>query len=313
MRLSFMLRKLCFTTVALTLGCTAQAPDLELNRRIERHIRAEFSIPANVQVAIGERKPSEFPNYEKVSVTLASGERKQAHEFLLSKDGKEMLRLTRFDISTDPYAEVMKKIDLRGRPIRGNKDAKVTIVNYDDFQCPFCARIHQTLTNDVLKTYGDRVKIIYKDFPLFEIHPWAGRAANNANCLAEHSSAAYWEYVDYAHMNQAEIGGNKRPKEEQFAHLDKVAQETGKKHNVDALRLQACIRSQKEAVMRASVKEGQELNVSSTPTLFVNGEKVEGAVPLQELRAIIDRALRDSGQPVSESAQDSSVGTTKPQ
>ena len=66
----------------------------------------------------------------------------------------------------------MKKIDLAGRPVRGNPDAKVTIVNYDDFECPFCSRMHSTLMSEILPQYGDKIKIVYKDYPL-SMHPWA--------------------------------------------------------------------------------------------------------------------------------------------
>ena len=92
--------------------------------------------------------------------------------------------MTKLDLSKDPFAEIMKKIDVSGRPTRGNSQAKVVAVNYDDFECPFCSRMHQTLFPQLLKEYGDRVVFIYKDFPLAEIHPWATHAAVNANCLA---------------------------------------------------------------------------------------------------------------------------------
>ena len=110
--------------------------------------------------------------------------------------------MTRFDLTTDPYAEIMKKIDVSGRPTRGNKDAKVTIVNYDDFECPFCSRMHATLFPGLFKEYGDRVLFIYKDYPIEEIHPWAMHAAVDANCLAAQNNDAYWEYADYLHGNR---------------------------------------------------------------------------------------------------------------
>ena len=65
-----------------------------------------------------------------------------------------MFRMTRMDLTRDPYAETMKKIDVAGRPVRGNPNAKITIINYDDFECPFCARLHQTLFPQILKEYG---------------------------------------------------------------------------------------------------------------------------------------------------------------
>ena len=104
--------------------------------------------------------------------------------------------MTKLDLTNDPYAEIMKKIDVSGRPTRGNKDAKVVVVNYDDFECPFCSRMHATLFPGIFKEYGDRVLFIYKDYPLEEIHPWAVHAAVNANCLAAQNADAYWDYAD---------------------------------------------------------------------------------------------------------------------
>src|SRR5579871_3529705 len=177
------IRRSCALVLLLCLGCAAQAPSPELDRRIERNLRSYYNVPSGIKLVIGARSPSDFPGYDNLLVTFDNGEKKQEQKFLISKDNKTLLRLTRMDLTQDPYQSTMSKIDLNGRPVRGNKDAKVTIVNYDDFECPFCARMHETLTDDILKNYGDRVRIIYKDYPLAEIHPWAKHAANDANCL----------------------------------------------------------------------------------------------------------------------------------
>lgn len=290
-------RRSLIAVVLLCLGCAAQSNPGDLNQRIERQVRAFFNIPASVQIAIGPRSPStDFPSYDQVTITFSQGDRKQTHDFLLSKDGKTLVRMTKLDISKDPYAAIMSKIDTSGRPVRGNKDAKVTVVNYDDFQCPFCSRMHQTLTADILKSYGDRIKLIYKDYPLYEIHPWAIHAAVDANCVAQQNGDAYWEYADYLHAHQGEISAQGKPLNDQFQAVDRAAIESAQRHNVDLAKLQSCIKTQKEDSVRASMKEGNELGVNATPTIFVNGEKIDGAVPAPELRAVLDRALREAGQ-----------------
>ena len=191
--------------------------------------------------------------------------KKQTYDFLLAKDGKTLLRMTKLDLSKDPYAEVMKKIDVSGRPTRGNTKAKVVAINYDDFECPFCSRMHQTLFPDLLKEYGDRVVFIYKDFPLAEIHPWATHAAVNANCLAAQNQDAYWDFADYIHANQKEVNSEKSH-DGQFAALDRMATEQGQKHNLDGTKLQACIKAQQDDKVKASVHEGEALGVEATPT-----------------------------------------------
>ncbi len=298
-------RRVFFIVLLLALGCKAQAPQEQADRVIAHQVRNYFQIPANVRIQIGPRKPSEFPNYDTVTVTLTQGDHKQDTDFLLSKDGKTLVRMSKLDLTKDPYAEVVNKINLLGRPVRGNKDAKVTIVSYDDFQCPYCGRMHQQLFSEVLPGYTDRVRVIYKDFPL-PMHEWAIHAANDANCLAAQNNDAYWELADYIHANQGAIGRGpdpagapaKRGLAEETAALDKLTLDYGKKHNVDLTKLQACVTAQKQDAVRASLDEGNALGVSGTPTLFINGEKVDGAVPPELVREVINRALREAGEPV---------------
>jgi protein-disulfide isomerase len=289
------LRRATLVLLIVCLGCSAQSTSPEVARRIEQQVRIFYTIPARVKVVLGPIKPSEFPNYDALTITFDGGEKKQTYDFLLAKDGKTLLRMTKLDLSKDPYAEVMKKIDVSGRPTRGNSKAKVIAVNYDDFECPFCSRMHQTLFPDLLKEYGDRVEFIYKDFPLAEIHPWATHAAVNANCLAAQNQDAYWDFADYIHANQKEVNSDKSH-DAQLAALDRMALDQGQKHNLDGTKLQACIKAQQDDNVKASVHEGEALGVEATPTMFVNGEQVDGALSLGELRAVLDRALVQAGE-----------------
>lgn len=280
------------------LGCSAQSnAPTDQNQRIERQVRAYFQIPMNVKITLGARKPSEFTGYEQLPITFAQGERIQNYDFLISKDGKTLIRMMKIDVSKDPYAETMAKIDTNGRPFLGNKDAKVTIVNYDDFQCPFCREMHKELMDDVMKTYGDRVKLVYKDYPLYQIHPWASRAAIDAGCLAAQSNDAYWGFANYVHAHAPEISGERgAPLPEQLKKVDAVALDQGKNFKVDESKLQACVQKQDESKLKASVDEAGTLNVEATPTLFINGMRIDGMVPAQTLKATIDQALKEAGQ-----------------
>ena len=187
-------------------------------------------------IDVGPRRPSDFPTYDTVTVTLSAHGKDQKLDFLLSQDGKTLARVTKIDLTKDIYAERMNKIDVKGRPVRGNPNAKVTIVNYDDLQCPFCSRMHATLMQEILPQYGDRVKIVYKDFPL-SMHPWAQHSANDANCLAAENGTAFWEYADYVHANQraisdwtgpAEVNGGAGP------HRARLGQEERRRHESPA-------------------------------------------------------------------------------
>jgi protein-disulfide isomerase len=289
-----LLRRALLVLLLICLGCSAQSAPPEVAKRIERQVRVFYTIPPTVKINLGALKPSEFPNYDALTISFDGGDKKKEYDFLLSKDGKTLLRMTKLDLTKDPLEEVMKKIDLSNRPTRGDSKAKVVAVNYDDFECPFCSHMHQTLFPELLKEYGDRVVFIYKDFPLAEIHPWATHAAVNANCLAAQNKDAYWDFADYIHANQKEVSSEKTA-DGQFAALDHIATTQGQKRNLDASKLQACIKDQKDDAVKASVHEGEALGVEATPTMFVNGEKVDGAIPISELRAVLDRALIEAG------------------
>jgi protein-disulfide isomerase len=280
----------------ICLGCSAQSAPPDVARRIENQVRASYKIPAEVKITLSPLKVSEFPNYDTITITLDGGDRKQTYDFLLSKDGKTLIRMSKLDLSKDPYAEVMKQIDTAGRPKRGNKDAKVVAVNYDDFQCPFCSRMHQTLFPEILKEYGDRVTFIYKDFPLAEIHPWATRAAVDANCLGAQDNDAYWDFADYIHANAREVSSEKT-RDAWFGAVDRITTLQGQKHNLDQTKLQSCIKAQNEDAVKASVHEGESVGVTATPTLFVNGQEIDGALPVAEVRATLDQALERAGVP----------------
>lgn len=272
----------------------SDAPRADLLKPLERQVRAMFSVPSSVNLKMGPLQPSQFPGYDAITITFDDPNNKRELEFLVARDGKTLLRVLHIDLNQDPYAEIMKKIDISGRPTRGSKDAKVVAVTYDDFQCPFCARMHASLFPILLNEYEDRIQFVYKDFPLEDIHPWALHAGVNANCLAAQSTDAYWDFADYIHRNQKEINILKIPKA-QFAALDRLTTNLGKKHSLDAPKLLACIKAQDATAIRASQKEGGALGVTATPETFVNGHKVDGALPLDEIRAAFDRALKDAG------------------
>ncbi len=291
-----LVKRSLIAVLLLCLGCSAQSTSSDVNRRIERHLRAYYQLPEQVSITVGTRKPSDFPGYDTLTVILSAGQKKQEQEFLISTDNKTLVRFAKMDLTKDPYAELMKKIDLDGRPWKGNENAKVVIVNYDDFQCPFCSRMHQTFFNNVFKDYAGKIKVVYKDFPLYSIHPWANRAAIDANCLAAQSKDAYWSYADYVHADGREISGEHRPMPEQFDAVDKIARDQGQKFKLNQDKLNACITAQDDSAVRASVKEAEQLGVSATPTMFINGYKLDGAVPAEEIKAAINRALRDAGE-----------------
>lgn len=287
-------RRLAVLLLLVCAGCSAQNLSPELKARIQRQVQAQYDLPPDVAIDVGPRRPSDFPTYDLVTVSLIGKGREQKVDFLLSQDGKTLAKVTKIDLTKDIYSERMSKIDVSGRPVRGNPDAKVTVVNYDDLQCPFCSRLHATLMQEILPQYGDKIKIVYKDFPL-SMHPWAPHSANNANCLAAENGSAYWEFVDYAHANQKAITGTGQDLQKSQAELDRIALDMGRRYGANMDRLQACVKAQPDTALKASMKEGDSLGLNATPTLFINGEKLEGAVDADEVKAILNQQLMAAG------------------
>jgi protein-disulfide isomerase len=240
-----------------------------LNRRIEVSVRTEFSLPQTYNVSIGARRQSAFSGYDDLSVTISSG----GHSQVIESD-----------------------IDVTNRPIRGNPAAKVTIINFDDLECPYCARMHEALFPSTLDRYKDKVRFIYKDFPLEEIHPWALHASVDANCLAAQNSEIYWGYVDYLHSHGDEVSGPDRDLKKSFAALDRIARQEATIAKLDTTTLDACMAKQDETEINNSLKEASVLGLDGAPALFVNGERINGAVPEEQVWIAIDRALRAAGE-----------------
>lgn len=281
----------------LAIGCKAQTPtattpnNAEVNRRIEVLVRSQFRVPPQYSVTIGAHTKSDFKGYDTVPITFSLNGKSKTIDFLLSEDGKTLARLDTFDISKDPADAV----SVAGRAVRGNPNAKVTLVNFDDLECPYCARMHQELFPATLERYKNLVRFVYKDDPLVEIHPWAMHAAVDANCLASQSGTAYWNYVDYLHSHGQEVDGEKRDVKTSFATLDRLANEEASRSKLNTAEVQACVAKQDESAVQASRKEADALGIDGTPSIFVNGERLSGLVPAEELWTVIDRALVAAG------------------
>ena len=269
----------------------------EMARRIEVTIRNRSqSITPAFTITISEPTKSEIAGYDQVVVTFtADGNQSKSAPFLLSIDGKTLAQLNKFDLSQDPK----NAVSAAGRPARGGgESAPVLVVGYDDLECPYCARMNAELFPAILDRYKQQVRVVYRDFPLYDIHPWAMHAAVDANCLGAASSAGYWNFIDYVHAHADEMAGSEKTAAKADATLDKLALDEGARQKVNQADLAACVQKQDESKVKASVDaaEADPLHVDSTPVLFINGEKVEGVVPIETLYRIIDGALIAAGQ-----------------
>jgi protein-disulfide isomerase len=161
-------------------------------------------------------------------------------------------------------------------PAIGSPSAPVTLVEFSDFQCPFCQRVAPTL-KQVQETYGDKVRVVWKDFPLTQIHPQAFKAGEAAHCAADQGK--FWEYHDRLFANQQAL---------QPSDLKKHAADLG----LDATTFASCLDSSKYGErVRDGVALGSRLGVNSTPTIYINGRVLSGAQPYETFAAVIEEEL----------------------
>ena len=275
-------------------GSSASISRQKILDRINIVLRNQMNIPPSWKINIGERKPSDIPGYDTLEVVFSSAaEHSQSIPFLISKDGKRLARLSVYSLQSIPEL----KIKTAGWPVRGNKWAPVQIIVYDDLECPFCAELDHELFPATLNHYKGLVDVVYKDYPLLQIHPWAMHAAVDAGCLAKQSNTAYWGYVDYIHGHLDSIPLNvvigKVNVIPAYHLLDEDARQIGQKGAINPARLLRCMQAGDQTAVRSSITEGNRLGISSTPVMFINGVRVIGAQPIQTIWEMINNSLRD--------------------
>ena len=273
-----------------TTGATTPASP-SLDRRLEVLIRSQFSVPPDYDIIFGGMTKSDTSGYDNLPVTLVHKDKQITVDFLISKDGSTLERVEKFNVNNNPALA----IDVDKRPVRGTAAAKVEIINFDDLECPYCGLLNSEILPQTLNHYKGYIKIVYKDYPL-KIHPWAMRAAVDANCLASLSDSAYWAYVDYVHSHGRDINGAQPDPAKSFVALDNIADTMGTQSKVDQTQLAMCLKKQDESPVNQSLKLGTSLGVDATPQVFVDGERLpSGARPVEELWPAIDRALKAQG------------------
>ncbi len=162
-------------------------------------------------------------------------------------------------------------------PILGSQDAAITIIEFSDYECPFCRRWHQEVLPLIQAKYGDQVRLVYRDFPLYSIHANAGPAAEAANCAGDQDR--YWEFSDLLFSGEMALG---RAAYEAYA--DNLS--------LDLEAFTQCLDDQRyKDEVDADFAYASELGVRSTPTFFINGLAVVGAQPFEVFEQIIDMEL----------------------
>ena len=257
------------------LAAEAKARGVEAEQLVAQEVakRAAAPTPQEVKQFIAANK-DRLPNggegmEERVTEYLHKNAQKQAQgefvEYLQKKHGvKIFLKPPRFEVNGPQ--------DL----VRGKADAPITLIEFSDFECPYCGRVQSTLKS-VEKTYGDKLRIVFRHYPL-EFHKQAPKASEAAQCAADQGQ--FWPFHDILFADQEDLS---------IKRLEAVAADL----KLDQAQFKACLADGRHAArVAADVKEGQRLGITGTPTFFVNGIKLVGAVPLIQFQKTIDAELK---------------------
>lgn len=282
-----------FLALAVLLGCNggAGAPaggggpaasDESVSAKVVEYFQKTVTNPG-LTFKVTKLQDAEIAGWRKGTLEVSLGQQTQNVAFYVTRDGRFLFRGEAVDLTVDPLQEVMSKISLKDQPSRGPADATVVMVEYSDYQCPFCSRVYETLENEVLKTYGDRVRFVFKNFPLTNIHPWAEDGALASECAFQQGNEQHWKMYDGLFKEQGQI-----TKENLREKASKIAEAGG----LDVPKFQDCFDNKKAMdAVKADEAEAATLGVSSTPTFFVNGRRLAGAQGADGFKQVIEQGL----------------------
>jgi protein-disulfide isomerase len=247
----------------------AASPDqAQILKTTETFVRNLFGWGPDFKLKVGPLKESGSAAFYVVPLEVTLNDHTDAGEVYVSKDGKTFFRGDMFDMGADPYADERAKLHIEGNPARGPADARVTLVEFGDLECPNCRQLEPVLAA-MLEKY--KVLLVFKDFPLERVHPWAKTAALGARCAFMQSPDAFWKMHDTIFGEQDSINP-----ENVWEKLTEYASQSGL--NTDAFK--ACMSSPEAAkAVEGNQQDGLNLSVNSTPTVFVNGRPVVGGDP----------------------------------
>jgi protein-disulfide isomerase len=246
---------------------TAPAAAPAIQKSVEAFLRNFYALGPEIQITVGAPKELGTSGIMETPVDVKTPEGSEKVKMYLSKDGRYLMRGEVTDLTTDPLAETRAKIVTANSPVLGNSNASITLVEYSDFECPVCRILHDGLRG-LLPNYP-QVKVIFKDYPIENLHPWARTAALAGRCAYMQDPKAFWKVYDLIYDNQEIISAaNAYDKFLDFAGQAGLNKDT----------LKSCLSSPEAAqAIDASVANANLLEVRSTPTVFINGRRVVGA------------------------------------
>lgn len=282
------------SAVALLAASLAGAPaavaqvstSLAAREKIINYVHERFSIPATVKITMTDLRETAYPDFYVTTITLDDGKETRKQSMFVSKNMRYLVEGSLFNLGGDPRADIVRLISLMDQPTQGPATAPVTLVEYSDLECPVCARMQEELEHEIVPKYGDKLRVVFKEFPLVTIHEWALTAAIAAQCTYQLEPSKYADFRTEVYKNQA--GVNAEHARDLLLH---IAAEAG----VGSTKLAGCVDSKSSLPrVEANIQEADALGVVQTPTIFVNGRTIVGAPAPAALEKVIDEALQES-------------------
>jgi len=251
--------------------------------QLVKYYRKKNNISPSMKVSVqGLKDSTSIKGAKEGSMQIGEGPGAKSMTFIASPDLKWVVFGDVVDTTVDPSKAVMSKMNLKDEPFAGAKDAKVVIVEYSDFQCPFCKRGYDTIEQQVLKQYDGKVKFYFRHFPL-SFHPWAESAAVAAECAQMQKPDAYWKLYHAFFENQQQVNPQ---------NVKEKAQEYLKDSGIKMDQWNDCYDNKKSLdKVKAEQAEGAALGVTGTPAFFINGRLLVGAQPFEKFKDVIDDEL----------------------
>ena len=285
----FLLAGLC---AAAIWAADSAAPKLD-KPKLESYLRYIEGYTAAVKIVIDDPTPSAYSGYSRVMVHLSMDTRHVGDRlYYVSADGERFFSGLLWDINDNPFLDTLEHLPANG-PSFGPANAKVILVVFSDFECPYCREFASTVRANIPKKYPNDVRVVFEDFPIASIHPWAEVAAEDAHCLSDQNTTAFWAFHDWIFEHQGEVNDVFEHQKATFpAYLRDKIVAIAKQQNLETRKLATCIDTHAGAqAVAETVKAGWELQIQQTPTSFINGRMLPGAQPWTNLDAVIQLEL----------------------
>jgi protein-disulfide isomerase len=283
------MRRLFFASLPLLLSGLvlngADAPKSAFDKpTLEAYVRHLFVLPAQLTVTVNDPKPAAFAGFKEVRVRIAQGAQFQDVMLFVSNDGKQIVQGNFYDISKNPFKPDLDKLKPQYSPALGTAGAPVQIVVFSDLQCPHCKGEAEMLRQNLIQNYPTQVRLYFKNYPLTGLHPWAKAAAAAGRCVFAQKNDTFWQYHDWVFAHQESL----TPENLKSQIMD-WAKDT---KDLDSVKLGACMDNKStEAEVDAELQQGQDLNITGTPTMFINGRRISQTIDWPSLKNIIDMEI----------------------